>query len=125
MFARISAKLKGFPVSITTFAAAQLLRALPRVRISRAVGELCERPLPAPLSRAITRVYSRVYGVNIEEAFPETAPYRNFDAFFTRPLREGCRAISSDAVVSPADGLLSAAGRVDPGARIFVKGQHY
>jgi phosphatidylserine decarboxylase len=70
-------------------------------------------------------VYSRAYGVNLEEAMPEPGPYPSFDAFFTRPLREGARGISSDAVVCPADGKLSSCGRVDSGARIFVKGQHY
>ncbi|HET7541834.1 MAG TPA: archaetidylserine decarboxylase [Polyangiaceae bacterium] len=56
---------------------------------------------------------------------PEPGPYASFDAFFTRPLKEGARSISSDAVVCPADGKLSSCGRVDSGSRIFVKGQHY
>jgi phosphatidylserine decarboxylase len=112
-------------VGLATYAAAQLLRALPRVRISRAVGELCELPLSAPVSRAIMGVYSRAYRVNLDEAMPEPGPYASFDAFFTRPLKEGARHISSDAVVCPADGKLSSCGRVDSGSRIFVKGQHY
>lgn len=73
----------------------------------------------------IERWYSRAYGVNLAEAEPRDGAYRSFDAFFTRPLRSGVRTISSDSVVSPADGKLSAAGKVDPGVRIFVKGQHY
>ncbi len=112
-------------MGLATYAAAQLLRALPRVRLSRAVGELCELPLSPPVSRAIMGVYSRAYGVNMEEAMPEPGPYASFDAFFTRPLKEGARQVSSDAVVAPADGKLSSCGRVDSGSRIFVKGQHY
>jgi phosphatidylserine decarboxylase len=112
-------------VGLATYAAAQLLRALPRVRISRAVGELCELSLPSPVSRAIMGVYSRAYRVNLDEAVPEPGAYPSFDAFFTRPLKEGARHISSDAVVCPADGKLSSCGRVDSGSRIFVKGQHY
>jgi len=112
-------------VSLATYAAAQLLRALPRVRISRAVGELCELPLSPHLSRAIMGAYSRAYRVNLSEAMPEPGPYPSFDAFFTRPLKEGARAISSDALICPADGKLSSCGRVDSGSRIFVKGQHY
>jgi phosphatidylserine decarboxylase len=70
-------------------------------------------------------VYSRAYRVNLDEAMPEPGPYTSFDAFFTRPLKDGARRISSDAVVCPADGKLSSCGRVDSGSRIFVKGQHY
>ena len=112
-------------MGLATYAAAQLLRAIPRVRLSRAVGELCELPLSPPVSRAIMGVYSRAYGVNMEEAMPEPGPYPSFDAFFTRPLKDGARQVSPDAVVAPADGKLSSCGRVDSGSRIFVKGQHY
>jgi phosphatidylserine decarboxylase len=69
--------------------------------------------------------YSRAYGVNLDEAEPSAGGYPSFDAFFTRSLRAGARSVSPDSVVSPADGRLSACGRVDSGARIFVKGQHY
>jgi phosphatidylserine decarboxylase len=112
-------------VSVTTFAAAQLLRALPRVRLSRAVGRLCEAPLPPRVSQIVQGVYSRVYSVNLEEVQPRETPYASFDEFFTRPLREGARSISDDPVVSPADGMLASLGPVDDNARIFVKGQPY
>ena len=46
-------------MGIATLLAAQVLRALPRVRISRAVGRLCEKPLPPVVSRAVTSIYSR------------------------------------------------------------------
>ncbi len=112
-------------MSISTYAAAQLIRALPRVRLSRAVGRLCDASLPPVVSRTVQRIYCSAYDVNLQEAAPEPAPYSSFDAFFTRPLRSGARPIASDVVVSPADGRLSAHGPVDPGARIFVKGQPY
>ncbi|HET9960008.1 MAG TPA: archaetidylserine decarboxylase [Polyangiaceae bacterium] len=112
-------------MSLSTFAAAQILRALPRVRISRAVGRLCERDLPKRVADPLLRAYCRAYRVNLEEAEEASAGYPNFNAFFTRPLRQGVRRLSNDALVSPSDGLLSAAGRVDSGARLFVKGQHY
>lgn len=112
-------------MSFSTFAAAQIIRALPRVRISRAVGRLCDRPLPRNVSTPIFRAYCRAYGVNLDEAEPAPDGYGSFDAFFTRPLRPGARSISTDAVVSPADGRLSATGRIDAGARLFVKGKPY
>ncbi len=112
-------------MGIATYAAAQLLRALPRVRISRAVGRLCDQSLPPLVSAALTRAYCRAYRVNLQEAAPQESAYTSFDAFFTRTLRDGVRRVSSDAIVSPSDGKLSALGRIDPAARLFVKGQPY
>jgi phosphatidylserine decarboxylase len=61
----------------------------------------------------------------MSDALPRSEPYPSFDAFFTRPLRDGARSPSADAVVSPADGTLVSSGPVDPGARLFVKGRPY
>ncbi len=112
-------------MSLATFTAAQVLRMLPRVRISHAVGRLCEQELPPSVSRAIANAYVRAYGVDMQEAAAAGAPYPSFDAFFTRPLREGARTIDEAALVSPADGSLEASGPVDSGGRIFVKGRPY
>jgi len=112
-------------VGIATLLAAQVLRALPRVRISKAVGRLCEQPLPSVVSRAVTHAYCQAYRVELEDAELPPGAFPSFDAFFTRQLKPGARTLSADALVSPADGALSAQGIVDPGARIFVKGQPY
>ncbi|HEX6272092.1 MAG TPA: archaetidylserine decarboxylase [Polyangiaceae bacterium] len=113
-------------MGIATFAAAQILHALPRVRISRAVGRLCDQPLHPVVSRWVTRAYCRAYRVDLEEAtIPTGSVFSSFDAFFTRTLKPGARQVSSDALVSPSDGVLSSAGRVDGGGRIFVKGKPY
>ena len=95
-------------MSLSTFAAAQILRALPRVRISRAVGRLCDRELPKNVSDRIFRAYCRAYRVNLDEAEAVANGYASFDEFFTRSLRAGARTVSGDVVVSPADGKLSA-----------------
>lgn len=111
-------------MSIKTFAAAQVIRALPRVPLSRLVGRLAEQPLPAPVADAVQRFYVSAFDVDMSEAL-ESGPYPSFDAFFTRPLRAGARPIAEVALVSPADGLLSASGPVDAHARIRVKSQAY
>lgn len=111
-------------MSITSFAAARLIRALPRVTLSRAVGRLCDQTLPAPVSGLVQKLYCTAYDVQLEEAEFE-GPYPSFDAFFTRALKPGMRPISEAPVVSPADGKLSARGPVDGGARILVKKQNY
>jgi len=69
--------------------------------------------------------YCRAYRVELEDAELPPGAFPSFDAFFTRQLKPGARAVSSDALVSPADGALSSQGVIDPGARIFVKGQPY
>ncbi len=112
-------------MSIATFAAAQIVRVLPRVRLSRAIGRLCDSPLPPPVSRMLANAYCRAYRVDLADVAPSNGAYPTFDAFFTRPLRAGARAISTDDLVCPADGRMSALGRIDPGARLLVKGRPY
>lgn len=112
-------------VSLVNSVAIQLLRALPKERISRAVGRLCEQRLPSMVSALVSRSYSMAYHVQMGEAAAPHGCYRSFDAFFTRTLREGVRPIATSKVVSPCDGQISAHGPIDEGSRLFVKGQPY
>jgi phosphatidylserine decarboxylase len=116
-------------VNVGTYAFAQLLRVLPRTRITRAVGRLVDLELPPWVSRAVVGAYVRAYDVNLDEAEPLNGrgAYASFDEFFTRPLRDGARpwAQSSGTLVSPADGRLDASGRVEDGGTIMVKGRPY
>ena len=114
-------------MSLSTFAAAQLLRVLPRNTISKALGALCETRPPAPLMRGIVRAYSSAYQVALHEADEAATPYDSFDAFFTRKLRAGARPLEGGegTLISPADGVLSAAGTIEAGGSIRVKGQEY
>ena len=112
-------------MSVASFAAAQVIRALPRVQISRAVGFLCEQRLPSRLSRFATGVYSRAYQVDLAEAESIDREYASFDEFFTRRLRSGARPLSDAAIISPSDGELLSSGPVAPNLRIAVKRQNY
>ena len=114
-------------MSVASFAAVQFLRALPRTRISRAVGRLCETPLPPGVSRAVVGMYSRAYRVNLGECVPRDDAYASFDEFFTRELRPGQREICSNErdLASPADGKIEAIGPVDLGGTLLVKKQRY
>jgi phosphatidylserine decarboxylase len=112
-------------LTVSTFAAAQILRFVPRVRLSRAVGRLCELQIPPKLADAASRVYAKAYGVNLGEADPEQGPYGSFDEFFTRRLRPGARVLDTARVISPADGKIVASGPVSSNAEIFVKGRPY
>jgi phosphatidylserine decarboxylase len=109
----------------TTYAAAQVLKLVPRVQLSRAVGRLCDLQVSPTISRVATKIYARAYGVNIGEAEPTPSAYRSFDEFFTRGLRPGARPIAQVPIVSPSDGKIVAAGAVTDEQEIVVKGNSY
>ena len=103
-------------MSAVTFATAQILRVLPRRRIGRALGRLADSSWPMPVGRAIVNLYARVYDVALDECTESTdiGGWSSFDAFFTRELRPGARAIDPR---SP--------GRRQPGGRPHrIHGDH-
>jgi phosphatidylserine decarboxylase len=112
-------------LTFATFAAAQVLRVVPRVRLSQAVGRLCDTTVPAPLSRLAASLYCRAYGVDLSEAESSDQGYSSFDEFFTRRLKTGARPIADAAVVSPADGRLEQVGPVQLDGGIRVKATSY
>jgi len=113
-------------MSALSYAAANVLRLLPRATISRAMGQLADVQWSPSLGRAVVGAYSRVYDVRLEEA-AQSSGWPSFDAFFTRPLRDGARVVdpADEAIVSPADGRLDSLGRVDEASRFLVKGRPY
>ncbi len=112
---------------IATYAAAQILRVLPRERITRAVGRLCDVRLHPAVASAVVGIYARAYHVDMAEAVLPPEGFESFDAFFTRPLQDGKRPISADAdaIVSPADGRVEALGPIAPGGAFKIKGKDY
>jgi phosphatidylserine decarboxylase len=108
-----------------TYATAQLLRVLPRTRITRAVGRLADYAWPDPVGKAVVKVYCRAYGVALDEC-RKASGFESFDAFFTRALRDGARPMPDDPniVVSPADGRVDSIGPID-GRTFRVKGRPY
>lgn len=114
-------------MNVATYAAAQLLRVLPRTRITRAVGRLCDAPLHPALSTAVVKLYVRAYNVALEDTIPPEGAFQSFDAFFTRALRDGARPSCSDAgaIVSPSDGRVEAIGPVRARGALTIKGRDY
>lgn len=112
---------------IATYAAAQILRVLPRERITRAVGRLCDARLHPAVTSAAVSLYARAYQVDMAEAVTPDGGFESFDEFFTRPLREGMRPISADpdAIVSPSDGRVEALGPIERGGLFKIKGKDY
>ncbi len=114
-------------MTVATYAAAQLLRVLPRERITRAVGRLCDAELHPRVAEAIVKVYVKAYEVALDEAEVSDGGYATFDAFFTRRLRDGMRPMCDDeaAIISPADGKIESMGPVHVGGRLQIKGKDY
>ena len=94
---------------------------------SALVGAVAERILPAALRGFAYRAFARAVGANLDEAELALAEYTSLGDFFTRKLRHGARTIDSaaDAVVSPCDGAIAAAGVADDGTLVQAKGRTY
>jgi phosphatidylserine decarboxylase len=82
----------------------------------------------APWKNFLIGQIVRRYQVDMSQAV-QTDPfaYQHFNAFFTRKLRPDARRADPDpaALVSPADGRISQAGRIVDGRIFQAKGQEY
>jgi phosphatidylserine decarboxylase len=108
-----------------TYATAQILRVLPRTRITRAMGRLADYEWSDRVGNAVVNLYCRAYGVELEEC-RKVSGFSSFDEFFTRELREGARTIPNErgVAICPADGRIDSIGPVD-GRSFAVKGRPY
>lgn len=108
-----------------TYATAQILRVLPRTRITRVMGRLADYAWSDRVGKAVVNLYCRAYDVDLDEC-RKASGWTSFDEFFTRELREGARPLPSDpqVIVSPADGRVDSIGPVD-GRAFLVKGRPY
>jgi phosphatidylserine decarboxylase len=95
----------------------------PQHLLSRLVGKIANAKT-VWLKNACIRKFIKRYGVNMEEAI-QAAPedYTSFNDFFTRALKPGTRPIAEpmDAMVSPADGVISASGDISADRLIQAK----
>ena len=104
-----------------------LMGLVPRSALSWAVGALTRLPAPPALHQAAMRAFARSYRVDLQEAGLPIEGYRRFSDFFSRGLRPGARPMDVDprGVVSPVDGAVSEAGRIEAGSCLQAKGIHY
>lgn len=100
---------------------------VPQHLLSRLVGLLAESTQPWLKNWLIKRFIAH-FNVDMSEAKePSPQAYANFNAFFTRELKENARKITLDEnlVVSPADGAISEIGKVEFGRILQAKGRGY
>jgi phosphatidylserine decarboxylase len=99
---------------------------VPQHLLSRCTGWLAGVGHPVWLKNWAIGLFVRVFGVDMSEAEePDHENYASFNAFFTRPLREGARPLSGADVVCPADGTVSQVGEIREGLLFQAKGRYY
>jgi phosphatidylserine decarboxylase len=75
---------------------------------------------------ALIRWFVKRYNVNMAEAAnPDVSSYASFNAFFTRPLKEGARPLADSAYLCPVDGAISQCGRIEADQIFQAKGHRY
>ncbi|RFA30905.1 phosphatidylserine decarboxylase [Alkalilimnicola ehrlichii] len=80
------------------------------------------------LKNALINAFVRAFKVDMSEAAaPEATAYEHFNAFFTRELKPGARPLpdSPTAIISPADGAISAIGPIEHDQLLQAKGHTY
>jgi phosphatidylserine decarboxylase len=76
----------------------------------------------------LIRAFLRLYPIDMAEAAQsDPFSYGSFNEFFTRALKPSARTIARAPreIACPADGVISAAGRIDGDRLLQAKGRHY
>ena len=89
-----------------------ILLLLSRNWLSRLTGWLVNRRWPLGLHFRIRDGFIRYFRVDISDAEKSPSEYPTLGDFFIRRLKEGSRPISSSALVSPVDGMLTTRGHL-------------
>jgi len=100
---------------------------LPQHLLSRGMRALT-RVRARPVKDLTIRAFLRLYSINLAEAeHDDPARYETFNAFFTRALKPGARQVdpAPEAVVSPVDGTVSQAARIEGDMLLQAKGIRY
>lgn len=81
-----------------------------------------------PFKNAFIRAFSALYDIDLTEAEnADPEHYRDFNAFFTRALREDARPLAPGELVvaSPVDGHIGQIGVLDGATLVQAKGQYF
>ncbi|WP_133136343.1 archaetidylserine decarboxylase [Legionella rowbothamii] len=98
---------------------------LPKHGLTTLAGCLAEVKEPKVKNFIIQR-FIKKYNVNMSEALIEDpTAYINFNEFFIRHLKPGCRPLAQAEIISPVDGCVSEIGAIHQGQLIQAKGREY
>ncbi|KAH9920334.1 phosphatidylserine decarboxylase-domain-containing protein [Fomitopsis serialis] len=103
-----------------------VLGALPLNGLSRVWGYLNSLQLPVWFRPFGFKLYSRIFGCNLDEIDPlDLTQYASLGDFFYRKLKPGVRPVADSALVSPADGRVLHFGVIRDGRVEQIKGATY
>ncbi|GBF67287.1 phosphatidylserine decarboxylase proenzyme [Trichophyton mentagrophytes] len=106
----------------------QVMSTLPLKLVSRIWGRFNELVLPYPLRVPGFKLYSWIFGVNLDEVEEsDLHVYPNLASFFYRRLKPGVRPLDPNpsALLSPSDGRILQFGMIERGEVEQVKGMTY
>ena len=104
-----------------------LQRLLPKHALSRLIARAAESERPWLKDFLINRAID-AFDIDMEEAITDDLDYyQHFNSFFTRELKAGVRPIAraKRSLVSPADGAISEAGKINKNRVLQAKGIDY
>jgi phosphatidylserine decarboxylase len=104
-----------------------VFRWFPKSLLTRCAGWLADVRWPGFLLRAFIRRYVRAFGIDMTPFAAPPEGWPTFNAFFTRALRGDTRPVApgTDALLSPVDGSVVAAGPIQAGRLLQAKGRDY
>ncbi|PTB63533.1 phosphatidylserine decarboxylase [Trichoderma citrinoviride] len=106
----------------------QVMSTLPLKAISRLWGKFNELTIPYYLRVPGFKLYSFIFGVNLDEVSePDLHVFPNLAAFFYRTLKPGARPLDPDphVLLCPSDGKVLQYGQIQSGDIEQVKGMTY
>ena len=103
------------------------LSVIPKNHAARMMGVFARTRLPSLAQRALLRWYVGKYKVNLDECEGSLEDYGSLVDFFTRALKPGMRPVDDapNAIVSPADAVTYAVGRIEAGKIPQSDGRSY
>lgn len=104
-----------------------VFRWFPKSLLTRCAGRLADVRWPGFALRAFIRCYVRAFKIDMSQFVVPPEGWPTFNAFFTRDLRPAARPVAPerDALLSPVDGCVVSAGRIEAGRLLQAKGRDY
>jgi phosphatidylserine decarboxylase len=99
------------------------------VRAGRVLGTAAALRLPKAALAPVVKAYVAWFDVEMTDVLVPRGGFETFGEFFARKMKPGARPVCGDpgSVISPCDGVVIEAGRIDDGAAsaLTVKGTVY
>lgn len=92
--------------------------------ISQYFGKFAKKEFPSFFQSIINNAYVKFLGLDMSE-FRQAKYYKSLNDLFTRELAIPREVSSDECMISPADSLISACGKLDKDTLLQIKGMEY